>query len=444
MNSQLKNKNIMKKSLLTFILGTMAMGIGYAQFTDGMVMQPSSVVAKHFDASGQLINEMTSSFTYDEDGKLIRYDFPDHQLWSTYTYNNDLLMQEYTRHEGGHPVYSESFQYTYENYKVKTKSHLWGAMNASEYWIYDYNSEGRVERIDYKDEYDDDYHMHWLYEYENDGKTKIENYWTSWINQGMLLRKKTVYQYDEAYNLLTTHVENYSVEGELVQTTLTTYTYTPSGKKDSEITQTLTDGEWDNTEIIRYVYDDNDRVTEWQVGAWSDEKGDWTLTNKTIYALDEEALTLTMTFYKKSGEEWTWEDYGWLVNHIQPLFYEPYLTEQEHALRFHAYDDLYDSEHINQFVFTLTETNEPTYVNTHEQQGSKFSIFPNPSQGQLKVESPLDNTVIRIYNLQGQLVMAKLFDFNTDINAENLPSGIYLWEIWHNSQKQACGKWVKE
>ena len=73
----------MKKSLLTLILCTAAMGIGYAQFTDGTVLQPTSVTAKRFDATGQLIKEVNSSYTYGEDGKLIRYDLPDHVLWST-------------------------------------------------------------------------------------------------------------------------------------------------------------------------------------------------------------------------------------------------------------------------------------------------------------------------------------------------------------------------
>ena len=435
----------MKKSLITLILCTVAMGVGYAQFTDGLVLQPTSVVAKRFDASGQLIKEMTSTYSYDENGKLTGYDFPDHSLWSTYSYSDNLLMREYTRHEGGHPIYDESFNYTYENFQVKTKSHLWGQMNASEYWRYEYYDDGRLEKIEQKDEYDDDYHMHWLYEYENDGMTKTENYWTSWNTQGMLLRKKTVFQYDEAYNLLTAHVENYSIYGELTKTTQTTYNYTASGKKESEVTQTLTDGEWVNTEIIRYVYDDNDRVTEWQVGAWSDENADWELTSRTTYELDEEALTLTVTFYKKEGEEWVMEEYySWVSHRMQPIFFEPYLIEQEHALRFYLADEMYPAEHINQFVFTLAEMNEPTYEDAEEHQGLGYSIYPNPSNGMLSAVAPTEDAVIRLYNLQGQRVLVRPFDFSTEINAEALPSGMYVWEIWHNSQKQASGKWVKE
>ena len=88
----------MKKSLITIILCTVAMGVGYAQFTDGLVLQPTSVVARRFDASGQLIKEMTSTYGYDIEGKLTTYDFSDHSLWSTYSYNDNLLMREYTQH----------------------------------------------------------------------------------------------------------------------------------------------------------------------------------------------------------------------------------------------------------------------------------------------------------------------------------------------------------
>ena len=165
--------------------------------------------------------------------------------------------------------------------------------------------------------------------------------------------------------------------------------------------------------------------------------------SKAVYELDEEALTLTVSFYKKEGEEWVWDEYySWVSNRMQPIFFEPYLVEQEHALRFYLADD--PVEHVNQFVFTLAETNEPTYVNAEEHNTLNYSVYPNPSKGELRVMAPTEGAVIRLYNLQGQLVLARPFDFSTEINAEALPSGMYVWEIWHNSQKQASGKWVKE
>ena len=58
----------MKKSLLLSIISLMATARGYAQFTEGTVLQPISVVARQFDESGQLIKEIQSSYSYSEDG----------------------------------------------------------------------------------------------------------------------------------------------------------------------------------------------------------------------------------------------------------------------------------------------------------------------------------------------------------------------------------------
>ena len=326
---------------------------------------------------------------------------------------------------------------------MRTKAHLWSAMESNEYWVYDYYDDGRLKRIDQKDEFDDDFHMHWLYDYEDEGRTMIENYWTSWVSQGLLLRKTTTSHYDDAFYLLDKTIESYSVEGELTQKTLTTYTYTPSGKEESEVTQTLTEGEWANTGIIRYVYDENDKVIEWQVGTWSEDTGDWELTKRATYEFDEEALTYTVSFYKKDGEEWGWDAYYFYLTDPQPVFFESHLKEPEHALRFYGYDGS-DSEYIGQFVFTLVEMNEPNYEGTEENQELTCGIYPNPGSTNVRIESPYENAVVRFYDLQGKLVKARLFSFSTDINAENWPSGIYVWEIWHDNQKTASGKWLKE
>ena len=79
-----------------------------------------------------------------------------------------------------------------------------------------------------------------------------------------------------------------------------------------------------------------------------------------------------------------------------------------------------------------------------ENQELTCGIYPNPGSTNVRIESPYENAVVRFYDLQGKLVKARLFSFSTDINAENWPSGIYVWEIWHDNQKTASGKWLKE
>ena len=432
----------MKKPILTIIICTAAMGICQAQYAEGTVLQPTNVVARRYDASGQIVKEMTSTYSYAEDGRLSGYDFPGHGLWSTYSFNGDTLVREYTRHEGGHPIYGESFNYIYENNRLKSKTHLWDQMNASEFWMYEYDSVGRLERTDYKEEYDDDYHVHYLYEYEDEGRTIIENHWTSWSSQGMLLRKKTVFQYDDASNLLSEHAESYSVEGELTKATLKTYCYTPSGKVESEVTQTLTDGEWVNTGIVRYVLDGNDRVSERQVGEWSGESGEWNLTSKTVYELDEEALTLTVSFYKKNGEEWGWDDYGYY--YTQPVFYEPYHEEQQHALRFYGYDDMFDSEHISQFVFTLAEMNDPGYTDIGEKEVVECNVYPNPTTGQVTITGK-GLRQAEVVNTLGQRIITVTGEgdkLHIDMNGK--PAGIYLVTVTDAEGRKCVKKVEKE
>lgn len=430
----------MKKSLLTLILCIVALSVGYAQFTDGTVLQPTHVVGRRINSAGEITKELTADFTYAENGKVSHFDFPDFCISSGYAYSGDYLMRESTFHSAGYPIFYDVFNYTYENGQIKTKSHLWDQMNDNEYWEYSYDEEGRLIRIDYGESYVEEYHMHYLYEYENDGRTKIENYWTSWASQGLLLRKRTVYQYDEAFNLLSVHSESYDTEGELTNTTLVTYTYTGSGQQETEITQTLNENEeWENTSIMEYVYNEADQLIERLDGVWDEDREDWNITRRIVFEIDEEASNYIVSFYKKNGEEWIRDMFN-----NQTILFGPNLKTQQRALGYMVYEEMNEPGRINQFVFTLAEMNEPTYVNTEEKQELTCGVYPNPGSGNVKIESHSENAVVRFYDLQGRLVTARLFSFGTTIDTESWPSGIYLWEIWQDNQKAASGKWVKE
>ena len=424
----------MKKSLLTLILCAVAMGISYAQFTDNMVLQPTHVVAKRINAQGEVTKEMPADFSYDVSGKLSGFSFPEFCINSDYFYNGDYLMQVSTRHSAGHPIFYDVFNYTYENGKVKTKNHLWDAMNANEYWQYEYDESGRLKLIKQGD--NDVFYYHFLYEYENDDRTVTMKFMA---NSGTLLRQIAVSQYDDAFNLISVHTENYNWIGEQTTTALTTYTYTENGQLETQVVQTLTDGEWINTSIIRYAYDDEDRIIERLDGTWDETNGDWDISRRIDFDYSEDGLQYTVSFYKKSGNEWVWDMFNY-----QTVLFDANLKLQQTALEYMIYEVMNEPGRINQLVFTLTETNEPPYVGTEEHEGLACCVYPNPGNGDVRVEAPTENTIVRFYDLQGKLMKAKMFDFNTSIEAENWPSGIYLWEIWHDNQKEACGKWIKE
>lgn len=429
----------MKKLILTLFSAFIALSMGYAQSIDGMTLQPTHVIGRRINASGEITKELSSDFSYLENGKLLHYEFPEYAINASYTYSGDFITEEQVFHQGGHPLFYETNLYTYENGQVKTVSHLMSQMGPSVFFVYNYYDDGRLARKDQKSDDDDDYHMHWLYEYEDEGKTVIESYYTSWVSQGMLLRKKTTSQYDDNFILISAYTENYNESSELTSTTQTYYTYTSSGLLEKAITQTLTDDEWVNNSITQYAYDGADHIAEQLDGIWSAENNDWNFNRKITFETSENELTYTVSFYKKNGNDWVWDTFN-----NQTVLFGSNLKAQQRALSYMVYEEMNGHGNINQLVFTLEEMNEPIYLGADEHNYAKCCVYPNPGTGSLKVEAPVENAVIHFYNLQGQQVLARPFDFSTEINAEALPSGMYLWEIWHNSQEQASGKWVKE
>ena len=76
----------------------------------------------------------------------------------------------------------------------------------------------------------------------------------------------------------------------------------------------------------------------------------------------------------------------------------------------------------------IVSVDEPT---THS-----ISVYPNPSFTQITVELselPLKNTVLAIYNINGQeLITQQLTDSKTEINFYHLPTGIYIVKVWND------------
>lgn len=443
MNTNSKNNSTMKNSVLTIIIAVMAFSMGYAQQPDGIVSQPTHVVGKRINAAGEVTRTIESDFTYNEDGKPRLFEIHNYDLRTNYLYDEGFLKYETTWHNNGHPQLEEDLHYVYEDGRVKTIEHSWShGYDLTQFWEYSYRGDGRVDRIDYNTDYpyaDPDHH--YIFEYEDGGKTKIKNYWTSLPYQGqdMKLRQRTVYHYDDEYNLVSRQTDDYSLEGELTGSTLDTYTYIPSGKPDTQITQTLTDGEWVNSHIMRYEYGDNEEVLEQQDGSWSAETAEWNINRKVVFEYSGDGTTCTVSFYKKNNGEWVWD-----VFNNQTILFGAALKNQQRTLRFFQNEVYNGLGQINQFEMTLIYTEEPEYMGASDNSQPQCSIYPNPGSGSLKVEAPVEDAVIRFYNLKGQLILARPFDFSTQISAENWPSGVYLWEIWHDNCKEANGKWVKE
>ncbi|MBQ6771028.1 MAG: T9SS type A sorting domain-containing protein [Bacteroidales bacterium] len=428
----------MKKVIITTIMGMLLACMAQAQ-PCSQIAQPTHVVGKRINADGEVTREFVSNFTYAEDGKLTRYRFPEYNIDGRFEYSGDTLTREYIVHGEGYHLQTESTRYTYENGRIKLIRicDLW---DDCEQWQYTYDEYGRIALKQWKYDDHDDYHEHWTYEYENGGRTRIESYWTSWdLDGSWVLRQRKTNTYDEDYKTVTVLTENYSTDGELTSTKLITCHYTEDGRLLDNVHQTLVDGEWVNTAIVQIGYDEAGRRSEQLSGTWDAESGDWNFTKKDTYETSEDGLTYTVSFYKKSGDEWVWDKFN-----KQTVLFGSNLRLQQKMLNYMAWHELYGDAAVNQIEFTLEYTEEPTYMGADERQGLAISVFPNPGNNRMTVQAPIENAVVRIYDLQGKMVLARHFDFSTEIGTEGWPSGMYLWEIWDGNQKEASGKWIKE
>lgn len=75
---------------------------------------------------------------------------------------------------------------------------------------------------------------------------------------------------------------------------------------------------------------------------------------------------------------------------------------------------------------------------------STINLFPNPTKDYLSIETGLnEQTVLRLYSLQGQLLQTKSFNRQTNLNVEQYPKGIYLLKF-ENKNEQIVKRFIKD
>ena len=254
-----------------------------------------------------------------------------------------------------------------------------------------------------------------------------------------MLAGTTVSTCDESYRLVEDLKTAYDENGETGEMTRTSYTYTPDGKQELKATQTLTEDGWVNTSFLKMQYDGQSRLSEWSVGTWSEASGGWESERKAVYEYDDTEMKEVVSFYKKYGGEWIRDKF---TNH--PLFTNPTEKWQQNSMRFYYYEVYFLEGDINQFEINYVYTEEPVYLSEPESKECAGTVFPNPGGESVRVTAGVENAVIRFYDLQGRMMAARPFDFSATIRTESWPSGMFLWEIWHDNQKLSSGKWIKQ
>lgn len=240
---------------------------------------PDHIIGRKYNADNQVTAEYDSDFSYDGNGMMNRFYFPNptnnynsyvsfyeypskplnvrmyegvdyHYTTETlnFTYEDDHQIKHYDNYRGTdwYDEFDKHYDYSYINHKLSQK-------------VFSFTTEDGETRISQRIQYS----------YENGSRTRIDSVYA--YGGGTKLSSVITNHYNERQQLLTSQTDTYDNEGTMTSSSLKTYTYTYRNKTDSIITQVLNDGEWANSEITHYIYDFRNRVVEYQTGSWSAE-----------------------------------------------------------------------------------------------------------------------------------------------------------------------------
>ena len=331
---------------------------------------PDHVIGRKYNAANQVTAEYDSDFSYDENGILKRFYFPN----PTNSLNSYINFFEFPSKPSNIRMYystvydddvtTETLNYTYEaDHQIKHCDHYRGNNwydEINNHYDYYYNSH-RLFLKDFSFTEDGVTHISSRnkYSYENGNRIRIDSAYSGTTR----LSSVTTNHYNERQQLLSSQTDNFDNNGTITSRSLKTYTYTNRNKTDSIITQTFSEGNWINSGITHYVYDDKYRVIEYQTGSWSAESSEWNITKKVLYDFNDETQIVTISFRKKNNDEWVWDVFSG-----QSLFNDSQLNEWQRQLK-----SSYTSYHVNQFEISM-------HYNTVEQN------FPILSEWYYKLE----------------------------------------------------------
>ena len=307
----------------------------YSNIIDSLAL-PDHVIGRKFDDAGQVTNEYLSDFIYDQDGILTEYNFPSAGI-NTYTFAKFPSLVSYINMESaGYPTITETHSFQYNSLDQISHSNHWSSgvgPNLYAYYDYFYDNNHKLIKKDHNvPDPDEEFHAQNCYEYLDNYRTRIDSYYSGITD--LLLQTRTTNHYNERLQILTSQIDTYNTAGDITSSSLKTYSYTQNNKTDYIVTQNFTEGEWVNSAIAQYIYDDDNRVIEYRTGSWSAENEDWNITKKTIYDFNDDEQKLIVSFLKISGDEWVWDYFS-----NQTIFYESDLNEWQNAISaYHSYE----------------------------------------------------------------------------------------------------------
>lgn len=114
-----------------------------------------------------------------------------------------------------------------------------------------------------------------------------------------------------------------------------------------------------------------------------------------------------------------------------------------------AYDQLvifpdFQTRTSDQVVYFDNVFSEPAFIGLEESALSSSTLFPNPGNKEIHIESQTLIEELKVYNLMGQLIMSQpVMALRADISTSELSTGIYLIQVEKDDTIEVL-RWVKQ
>ncbi len=391
--------------------------------------------------------------------------YPYYPLYDRNSYEYDsignLVLKKFSSFQGdSQSYYGKNQYYTYDQFSNLTEYYSetldkFGAVpEAKQIYEYDNNTLVKIHQYNYQLKGEWIYAYYIVYSYSDDGNLQSE---TRMSSEDLPLGRKT-YTYSNENELTHLTIETVDTLHHFVNQFSVDYEYdlhkmvSKTEKAWSKTQSTWIDSTHTEYRYVKGLLVEKD-FTCWAADTISvqtkelrsyDDKGScilivyetmvdsvFTPTNRAVYAYDDDNLCIAA--FAQNQEESVWVKGSF--SHDEPLFLN------------------YGYAKVNKELGTLKNkwraavTGYTTTLNPYHQTAETYMAncvaFPNPGCGIMKVLCDLDKASIRVFDMNGRCVKTQRINHGiTTIVMDDVPLGMYLWQIWSGGSVKASGKWI--
>jgi hypothetical protein len=200
---------------------------------------------------------------------------------------------------------------------------------------------------------------------------------------------------------------------------------------------------WDFRTTRDYVWDENDNNTLVTQKFWDLESNSYIPSHKTIKTFSN----FSQNFIFESSTIHSWNEE---INIYEPTFKTIVSTtlDSEDKLhrtgtisKYNIESDNWDEIDSRFFKYTKTPS-----LSTNSVEPNSFSIYPNPTKGNLNINSSesLTNPIIELYDVKGSKILSNPFRLTEPIDVSDLQPSMYIYNVKDGSEVKQSGKIIKE